>query len=109
MPYLKKYRFLFSVHTLFIACISLISSFLSIQFEFALFADFLVVGIILAFPISFSMREAFRRRERAIAYLSLFKGSLQSVFYCFENSKMDQEKKMQIKNILANISCRFPA
>ena len=50
------------------------------------------------------MREAFRRRERAIAYLSLFKGSLQSVFYCFENSKLDQEKKMQIKNILSNIS-----
>src|SRR6478672_2832796 len=100
---MKKYRFLFSIHTLFIAIISLISSFVSIRFEFALFADFLIVGVILAFPISFSMRESFRRRERAIAYLSLFKGSLQSVFYCFENSKLDQEKKMQIKNILSEI------
>jgi len=49
------------------------------------------------------MREAFRRRERAIAYLSLFKGSLQSVYYCFENGKLDQEKKMEMKTILTNI------
>ena len=104
MPYLKKYRFLFSIHTLFIAFISLISSFVSIQYEISLYADFLIVGVILAFPISFSMRESFRRRERAIAYLSLFKGSLKSVYYCFENSKLDQERKMQIKNILAHIS-----
>ena len=76
MPFLKKYRFLFSIHTFIIACISLISSFISIQYEISLFADFLIVGVILAFPISFSMRESFRRRERAIAYLSLFKGSL---------------------------------
>ncbi|HET7002893.1 MAG TPA: hypothetical protein VFI33_16320 [Puia sp.] len=101
---MKKYRFLFSIHTLFIAIISLISSFVSLRFEIALFADFFIVGVILAFPISFSMREAFRRRERAIAYLSLFKGSLQSVFYSFENSKLDQEKKIQIKNILSKIS-----
>lgn len=101
---MKRFRFLFSVHTVIIAIISLISSHVSIQFEFALFADFLIVGVILAFPISFAMREAFRRRERAIAYLSLFKGSLQSVFYCFENSKMDQARKVQIKNIVSNIS-----
>ena len=101
---MKKYRFLFSIHTLIIAVISLISSYISIQFEFALFADFLIVGVILAFPISFAMREAFRRRERAIGYLSLFKASLQSVFFCFENSKLDQEKKKEIKNILLNIS-----
>ena len=101
---MKKYRFLFSIHTLFVACISLISSYISIRFEFALFADFLIVGVILAFPISFTLREAFRRRERAIGYLSLFKASLQSVFFCFENSKLIQEKKLEVKNILSNIS-----
>jgi hypothetical protein len=101
---MKKYRFLFSIHTLFIACITLLSAYISIRFGFSLYTDFFIVGVILAFPISFSMREAFRRRERAIAYLSLFKGSLQSVYYCFENSKLDQEKKMQIRNILSDIS-----
>jgi len=101
---MKKYRFLFSIHTLFIACITLLSAYISIRFGFSLYTDFFIVGVILAFPISFSMREAFRRRERAIAYLSLFKGSLQSVYYCFENSKLDREKKMQIRNILSDIS-----
>src|ERR1700759_3629884 len=103
MPYLKKYRFLFSIHTFLIACISMISSFVSIRYEISLYADFFIVGVILAFPISFSMREAFRRRERAIAYLSLFKGSLQSVYYCFENGKLNQDKKMEMKTILTDI------
>src|SRR5580704_10860041 len=102
--FVKKYQFFFSIHTLLIAIFSLVSSYVALSFKLSLYTDFLIVGVILAFPISFAMREAFRRRERAIAYLSLFKGSLQSVFYCFENSKLDQERKKQVKNIFSNIS-----
>ena len=101
---MRRYRFLFSMHTIFIACISLISSYISLRYELSLYVDFFIIGVILAFPISFAMREAFRRRERAIQYLSLFKATLQSVFFCFENSKLSQEKKTEIKNILLNMS-----
>jgi hypothetical protein len=94
------------VHTIIIACISLISSYVSRQYEFTLYVDFFIIGVILAFPISFAMREAFRRRERAIAYLSQFKATLQSLFFSFENSKLGQEKKTEVKFILSDISKR---
>ena len=82
----------------------MVSSFISLQYKIALYIDFVIVGIILSFPISFAMREAFRRRERAIQYLSLFKSTLQSIFYCFESSKLDRIKKDEVKHILMHTS-----
>jgi hypothetical protein len=104
---LKKYQFLFNGQTLIVACLSFASSWISLRFQFTVFADFLVVGVFIVFPISFTMRAAYRRREHAIQYLSLFKASLLSVFYCFENSKLARNKKSQIKNVLANTSHRL--
>jgi hypothetical protein len=101
---MKKYYFIFSVHTLIITCLSFISSYISLHFHFELFVDFLVVGVIIAFPISFTMREAFRRREKSLEYISLFKASLRSIYYCFESSGLDGAKKLEIRNILAGVS-----
>jgi hypothetical protein len=47
---------------------------------------------------------AFRRRERALQYLSLFKASLQSVFYSLEASKLDEVKRTEFRSIAENIS-----
>src|ERR1700685_2132860 len=77
---MKKYNFIFSVHTPIVLCLSLLSSYISLHFHLELFIDFLIVGVIIAFPISFTMREAFRRREKALEYISLFKATLQSLF-----------------------------
>lgn len=101
---MKKYSFIFSVHTPVIIVLSLISSWVSLHFHFEFFVDFLIVSVIIAFPISFTIREAFRRREKALEYISLFKASLQSLFYCFESSDLDESKKMEIRNILASTS-----
>src|ERR1700681_122975 len=101
---MKKFNFIFSGHTLIITFLSLLSSYISLRFHLALFIDFLVVGVIIAFPISFTMREAFRRREKALEYISLFKASLQSLSYCFECSDLTAEKKLQIRNILTDTS-----
>jgi hypothetical protein len=67
-----------------------------------MYIDFLFLGVFIAFPLTFTLREAFRRRERALQYLSLFKASLQSVFYCFENSKLETDKKLVFENIAVN-------
>ena len=104
---MKKYNFIFSVHTPIITVISFLSSYISLHFHLELFIDFLIVGVIIAFPISFTMREAFRRREKALEYLSLFKASLQSVFYCFENSDLDGDRKSEIRSIITNTSAEL--
>lgn len=102
--FVKKYQFFFSVHTLLIAIFSLVSSYVALRFKLSLYTDFLIVGVIIAFPISFAMREAFRRRERAIEYLSQFKASLYSIFYSFETSKLEREKKLEVKAIISDTS-----
>jgi len=101
---MKKYLSIFNVQTLIITILSVLSSYVCLTFKLSVFVDFLILGIIIIFPITFSLRVAFRRRERALQYLSLFKASLQSVVYAFGNSKLDEEKKTQIKNIANNIS-----
>jgi hypothetical protein len=101
---MKKYLFIFNVQTAFVIGLSLVSAYISLHFQFKLFIDFLIMGLIIAFPITFTMREAFKRRERALQYLSLFKASLQSVYYSLENSKLEKEKKLEFKYILAKIS-----
>jgi hypothetical protein len=47
---------------------------------------------------------AFRRREKALQYMSLFKSSLQSLAYVFGASKIDADKKWEFKTIATNIS-----
>ena len=96
---MKKYLSIFNRHTLVVVGISLISSALCLYFQLSIFLDFLIIGIMIVFPLTFSLTAAFRRRERALQYLSLFKGSLQSVYYAFQNAKIDLQKKNEFKNI----------
>ena len=69
-----------------------------------MYVDFLIVNFIMIFPLTFSLSMAFRRRERALQYLSLFKASLQSVFYSLQASKLDTGKKKEFKDLAENTS-----
>ncbi len=101
---MNKYLTLVNKHTIFVLLAALLSSFISLRFHISLYIDFLIFSLIIAFPLTLTIREAFKRRERAIQYLCLFKSSLQSVFYCFQNSKLEQEKIIQVQKIIGNTS-----
>jgi hypothetical protein len=101
---MKKYLTIFNIHTFLVMVLCIVSSYVSLYFHLKLYIDFLILGIVIVFPITFSMRVAFRRRERALQYLSLFKASLQSLVYAVGNSKMEADKKQELKNIAANLS-----
>jgi Kef-type K+ transport system membrane component KefB len=101
---MKKYLSIFNIQTLIVFLVCLISCYISLTFRLSIFIDFLILGIIIAFPLTFSLRVAFRRRERALQYLSLFKASLQSVVYAFGNSKLDETSKTEIKSIANDIT-----
>src|SRR6476660_9043138 len=96
----SKYKFIFSIHTFTILCLSLLSCFLTIYFEFKIYLDFLVVSIMIAFPLSITLRESMRRREKALANLSQFKAAYLSIFYCVESSEVDRIRNLEITNIL---------
>ena len=101
---MKKYFSLFNKQTLAIVIVSLVSSYISLQFQLSLYIDFVILGLIIAFPLTLTIKEAFRRRERAIQSLSALKASLGTLFYAFENRKTDAVKKNAFHGILDGLS-----
>src|SRR5689334_25243847 len=101
---MRKYLSVFNLQTLIVSSVSLISSGVCLYFQLSIFLDFLILGVMIVFPLTFSLRAAFRRRERALQYLSLFKGSLQSVYYAFQNAKLDPQKKNEFTSVASSLS-----
>jgi len=101
---MKKYLSILNIHSLLVLILCLLSSYVCLQFHLKLYIDFLILGIVIVFPLTFSLRMAFRRRERALDQLSRFKASMQALVYVFGNSKLDAEKKQEFKNIAGDIS-----
>ena len=101
---MKKYLLIFNFQTLLITVLSLLSCYVTVYFQFKIFSDFLLIGLLILFPLTFTMREAFRRRERSLQYLSLLKASLQSVYYSFQNSSLEESKKTEFGNLANNLS-----
>ena len=101
---MKKILPLFNLQTLVVLVLSLLSPFLSLYYHFSIYLDFLFLGLLIVFPLTLAIRLAFRRRERAIQYISLFRASLQSIVYCMENSKLDGATKLQFRSIAFRVS-----
>ena len=57
------------------------------------------------FPLVFTIRGSFRRREKALEHLSEFRGTLKTLDYFFmSNLKLTDEDKLEINGILVKIS-----
>ena len=101
---MKKYLVIFNLQTVYVICLSFISAYICARYQLSIYFDFLILNFIIIFPLAFSLSMAFKRRERAIEYLSLFKASLQSVYYGFQKSKLDIQQKQAFRKIGENLS-----
>ncbi|MAV80873.1 MAG: hypothetical protein CBD12_000075 [Amoebophilaceae bacterium TMED152] len=64
--------------------------FLSYRFSITYNIDLTLISIAIIFPLVFTIRGAFRRREKAIEHLSLFRGSLKTVENIIRGSKLEE-------------------
>lgn len=102
---MKKYLQIINIRTFQVLLICLAISFLVIQYKVKYNYDLTVLSIAIIFPLVFTIRAAFRRREKALEHLSRFKASILIVHYCFQRSKkLTEEKKWVIRNMLVQIS-----
>ncbi len=102
---MNKYLSILNWRTALAIAIALATAFVTISQEFQYNFDLALISIAIIFPLVFTIRSAFRRREKALEYLSQFKAGLITVGHCFmENKKIDPEKKIEIEGILKNIS-----
>ena len=67
--------------------------------------DLTLLSIAMIFPLVFSIRGTFRRREKALEHLSKFRSALKTVHYfVMSNKELSDENKNEFSNILLEIS-----
>lgn len=67
--------------------------------------DLTLLSIAIVFPLVFTIRGSFRRREKALEHFSKFRSALKTVNYFVTNNlELSTEDKTRMENILADIS-----
>ncbi|HEY3405541.1 MAG TPA: hypothetical protein VGK59_19295 [Ohtaekwangia sp.] len=65
----------------------------------------MLFGLVVVFPLHFTIQSAFKRRERALEYFSLFKGRLMALYYSINIAEdLTPEKKQEGTNLLKRVS-----
>lgn len=74
---------------------SLLVPIVAYKFKVVYNIDLTLMSIAIIFPLVFTIRGAFRRREKALEHLSRFRASLKTVHNFFQNSKMPDDLKAE--------------
>lgn len=99
-----KLLYYFNVRTFLALAISQVAAYLAISYGIKFHLDLLLFGLCIVFPLHFSMQSAFKRRDRALEYFSLFKGGAMAVHYSFQIAEdLLPEKKKQATTLLKSV------
>jgi hypothetical protein len=94
----------FNVRTFLTILISQAATFLAITYDLRLSHNLLLFGVIIVFPLHFSLQAAFKRREKALEYFSQFKAGAMAIHYSFVVSQnLPDDKKSEIRNLLKSM------
>jgi len=80
------------------------SCFLTIYYQFNAKSSMMLFGLIISFPLVFSLQSAFKRRERALEYCSDLRAGLVAVKESFQKSKKLSEPKQIAVNQLITLA-----
>lgn len=85
--------------------ISVLTIYICFQFNIKFHIDLTLLSIAIVFPLVFTIRGSFRRREKALEHLSQFRSALKTMYY-FANASnnLSVEEKIEISDILIEIS-----
>ena len=84
-----RYLVILNSRTLFAILISIIVPFIAYRFNVSYNVDLTLISIAIIFPLVFNIRGAFRRREKALEHLSLYRASLKTVENIISSSKLE--------------------
>ncbi|RKS55763.1 hypothetical protein BC962_0733 [Gillisia mitskevichiae] len=69
--------------------------------------DLTLLSIAIIFPLVFTIRSSFKRREKALEHLSKFLSSLKTVkYYILSNDKVVEDRKIEVENLLFEINIK---
>ncbi|PTX44768.1 hypothetical protein C8P64_0750 [Christiangramia gaetbulicola] len=85
--------------------LSALITMLALKFDLSFNVDLTLLSIAIIFPLVFTIRGSFRRREKALEHLSEFLSSVKTVKYCLLSSeRISPEKKAEAEEILVEIN-----
>ncbi|MGC6478911.1 MAG: hypothetical protein ACON42_00880 [Flavobacteriaceae bacterium] len=99
-----RYLSIINLKTFITLGISLAVPYLAYQLQIVYNIDLTLISIAIIFPLVFTIRGAFRRREKAMEHLSRYRAGLKTCQYFFQNSKLSDEKKIEVDQLLNNVS-----
>jgi len=104
----EKFIKLLNWQTLMVLIVSMGSCYLAVLLEIDYNYDLLLLNLAITFPLSFSIQAAFRRRERALEFLSLFKSSMVTVHQSFQfEKKLSSKQRDQSRKMLQKVVDTF--
>ena len=101
---MSRYLIIINFRTLITLFLSLIVPYIAYEFKVFYNIDLTLMSIAIIFPLVFTIRGAFRRREKALEHLSRFRASLLTVKNFFHNSKMPDELKEESSQLLQELN-----
>ena len=85
---MSRYLVILNSRTLFAIIISIIVPIIAYRYNINYNVDLTLISIAIIFPLVFNIRGAFRRREKALEHLSLYRASLKTVENIILSSKL---------------------
>ena len=105
---MRKYLEIINHRTFIIVALCILSVYLCLRMDYAYNVDWIFLSIAVLFPLVFTIREAFRRRQLAIRVLSALKAAISAFYFGLENNtKIPLEEKAQIHALMRELSDRF--
>ena len=102
---MEKYLSIVNIRTLVALSITALVTFLTINFNFQYNFDLTMISIAIIFPLVFTIRSAFKRREKALEFLSRFKAGLITTDAAIQsNTKIPIEDKNSIRETILEVS-----
>ncbi len=102
---MNKYLAIINLRTLIAIVIAIITPVIAFYYNINYNIDLTLISIAIVFPLVFTIRSSFRRREKALEHLSQFRGSIKTIDYLFlTTTGLPDEKKNEISEILVEIS-----
>ena len=103
-----RYLAIINHRTLITLLLSLLVPYCAYNFEIIYNIDLTLISIAIIFPLVFAIRGAFKRREKALEFLSLHRAAIKTISYYYINSaKLTDEAKKEINEILNDLSNSF--
>jgi hypothetical protein len=99
----------FGPQVLLVLVVCLVSSWACLHFSWSLYIDFVILGLLVVFPLTLGIKEAFKRRERALQYLAAYKANLLALLHGLTSCKLDEGELAAVRSAVMNLSTEMHA